>query len=173
MPRALAEKKHWKAWAGQAAGYGLFAAVLGVFSHWPRYEALAPDVAVVKVSFIHHGARAQPCRAYTAEELAKMPPNMRAPMKCGRERLPVAIEVAIDGRPVLSRVAPPSGLSRDGASSVYHRLELPAGEHRISVRLRDAPGEAFNHVREATVRLSPAQVLVIDFDAATGGIKLT
>jgi hypothetical protein len=166
------KKSNW-AWAGQAAGFGLFAAVLGVFSHWPHYEALAPGLAVVKVSFVHHGARVEPCRPYTAEELAKMPPNMRAPMKCGRERLPVAIEVVIDGQAVLREVAPPSGLSRDGASSVYRRLEVPAGEHRISVRLRDGPGEAYNHVREATVRLGDAQVLVIDFDAATGGIKLT
>jgi hypothetical protein len=35
------------------------------------------------------------------------------------------------------------------------------------------PGAAFNHVREATVRLAPAQVLVIDFDAEKGGITLT
>lgn len=164
---------NWKTGLAQAALYGLFAAVIGVFSHWPSYQALAPDAAVLKVSFIHHGERAQPCRPYTAEELAKLPPNMRAPMKCGRERVPVAIEVDVDGRTVYSHVAQPSGLSRDGASSAYQRLVLGAGEHRIAVRMRDVPGNAFNHVREATVRLSPAQVLVIDFDASKGGITLT
>lgn len=169
----MSEKRGWASWAGQVLLYGLFALVVGVFSQWPRYHPIAPGVSVVKISFIHHGERAQPCRKVTEEELAKLPPNMRNPVQCGRERVPVAIEVAIDGTPVYSHLAKPSGLSRDGASSVYHRLEVPAGEHRVRVRLRDTPGEAFNHVREATVRLAPAQVLVIDFDAAKGGITLT
>jgi hypothetical protein len=98
---------------------------------------------------------------------------MRAPMKCERERVPVAIEVDVDGRTVYSHVAAPSGLSHDGASSVYRRIVLGAGEHRIAVRMRDVPGAAFNHVREATVRLAPAQVLVIDYDAEKGGITFT
>ena len=158
---------------GQALLYGGFAAIGGVFSDWPADEALAPDRAVVKVSFIHHGERAQPCHALSPEELAKLPPNMRAPVRCGRERVPVAIEVDVDGRTVYREVAQPSGLSRDGASSAYQRIELAAGEHRIAVRLRDVPGNAFNHVREATVKLAPAQVLVIDFDPAKGAITLT
>ena len=162
----------WRAWLGQALLYGLFAAFIGVFAHWPRYQALPPGQAVLKVSFIHHGQRVAPCRPYTAEELAKMPPQMRAPLKCERERVPVAIEVDVDGRTVLRHVAPPAGLSRDGASTVYHRLVLPAGEHRIAVRLKDAPGPGFGHTREATLRLAEAQVLVIDFDPQKG-ITLT
>lgn len=166
-------KTTWKAWLGQVVLYGLFAAFIAVFSHWPVYHPLDADEAVLKVSFIHHGERVEPCRPYTQDELAKMPRNMRTPMKCGRERVPVAIEVDLDGRTILSQIAPPSGLSRDGASSVYHRLDLPAGEHRIVVRMRDQPGDAFNHTREATLKLVPAQVLVIDFDAEKGGITLT
>ncbi len=166
-------ERGWRAWTGQVALYAAFALVLGVFSRWPPYEVVPPGHAVLKVSFIHHGERAQPCRPLTAEELARLPPNMRAPTRCGRERVPVAIEVHVDGRTVYSHVAAPAGLSRDGASAAFHRLELPAGEHRITVRLRDQPGESYNHVREATVRLAPAQVLVIDFDASRGGITLT
>lgn len=165
--------KNWRAWLGQVVLYGLFAAFVGVFSQWPRYQALPPGQAVLKVSFIHHGERVHPCRTRTAEELAKLPPNMRAAQECERERVPVAIEVDVDGVTVYRHVAPPSGLSRDGASSAYHRLALPAGEHRIAVRLRDASGTAFNHTREGTVRLREAQVLVIDFDPARGGITFT
>jgi len=33
----------WAAWLGQAVLYGLFALFIGVFSHWPVYEHLAPD----------------------------------------------------------------------------------------------------------------------------------
>jgi hypothetical protein len=165
--------KNWKAWLGQAVLYGLFALFIGVFSHWPRYQALPPGQAVLKVSFIHHGERVAPCRAYTPQELAKLPPNMRAPTKCERERVPVEIEVDLDGTTVYRHVAAPAGLSRDGASTVYHRLVVPAGQHRIAVRLKDAPGTGFGHVREAVLTLKEAQVLVIDFDAQKGGITLT
>jgi hypothetical protein len=165
-------KIRWNQILGQAVLYGLFALFIGVFSSWPRYQALPPDQAVVKVSFTHHGQRVAPCRPLSAEELAKLPPNMRAPLKCERERAPVTIEVDLDGANVYRKVAQPTGMSRDGAAAVYHRLAVPAGEHRIAVRLNDAAGTVFNHTREATVRLAPAQVLVIDFDAEKGGITL-
>ncbi len=160
-------------WTGQILLYALFALVIGIFSNWPRYRALPPDQALVKVSFIHHGQRVAKCRPYTPAELAKLAPNMRTPMKCGRERFPVTIEVDLDGTTVYRHVAAPSGLSSDGASSVYHRLQVPAGEHRIAVRLKDSAGTSFTHTREATLTLKPAQVLVIDFDEQKGGITLS
>jgi hypothetical protein len=161
-------------WAGQILLYGLFALVIGIFANGPSYRALPPGQALLKVSFIHHGERVADCRPYTPEELARLAPNMRTPMKCGRERSPVTIEVDLDGTTVYRHVAVPSGLSSDGASSVYHRLQVPAGEHRIAVRLKDNAGAAaFTHTREATVTLKPAQVLVIDFDPQKGGITLS
>ncbi|HMA09446.1 MAG TPA: hypothetical protein VKP68_16330 [Ramlibacter sp.] len=160
-------------WAGQILLYGLFALVIGVFANGPGYRALPPGQALVKVSFIHHGQRVADCRPYTAEELAKLAPNMRTPLKCGRERSPVTIEVDLDGATVYRHVAPPSGLSSDGASTVYHRLQVAAGEHRIAVRLKDSAGPAFTHTREATLTLKPAQVLVIDFDDQKGEITLS
>ncbi len=166
--------KRWLSWVGQGVLYALFALFIGVFSSWPRYQALPADQALVKVSFIHHGQRIAQCRPYTAEELAKLPPNMRAPMKCERERSPVTIEVDLDGATVYRHVAAPSGLSHDGASAVYHRIAVPAGEHRIAVRLKDsASARAFTHTRDATLTLKPAQVLVIDFDQEKGGITLS
>lgn len=161
-------------WLGQALLYGAFTLFIGVFSSWPRYQALPADQALVKVSFIHHGQLVADCRPYTAEELAKLSPNMRAPMKCERERSPVTIELDLDGATVYRHVATPSGLSRDGASSVYHRIAVQAGEHRIAVRLKDsASARTFTHTRDATLTLKPAQVLVIDFDAEKGGITLS
>ena len=157
--------------AGQGLLYGLFALAIGVFSQWPVYHHLAPDEAVVKVSFTRVGKPVGDCRPLTAEELAKLPPNMRAPLKCPRERSPVTVQVDIDGRRVLDRSAPPTGLSRDGVSAVYERVLVPAGERRIAVALSDdvrARDAAYRH--EQTVKLTPGQVLVIDFDAAKGGI---
>ena len=163
----------WRSWLAQALLYGMFALFIGVFSRWPAYQALPPQQAVLKVSFIHHGQRIAPCRPYTPEELARLAPNMRTPLKCERERAPVEIEVNLDGATVFRRVAQPYGLSRDGASSVYDRLAVAAGEHRIVGRLMDGTGAAFEHVRETTLRLVPAQVLVIDFDPQKGGISFS
>ena len=161
------------AWVGQALLYGLFALVIGVFSQWPVYHHLPAEQALIKLSFTHTGKPVGDCRAQTAEELAKLPPNMRAPTRCPRERSPVTVEVDLGGVQVLRRVADPTGLSRDGASAVYQRLPVAAGEQRIAVRLNDDVRHAgFTHQREATVTLAPAQVLVIDFDAEKGGITL-
>ena len=151
-------------WAGQLLLYGLFALVIGVFSHWPVYRHLAPDQALIKLSFTHAGKRVAECRQLNAEELNKLPPNMRAPVR---------VEVDIDGVPAFRHVAAPSGLSKDGASSVYHRQSVAAGVHRVAVRLKDSAGpDGFDYQREQTVTLIPAQILVIDFDAEKGGITL-
>ncbi|MFO1220754.1 MAG: hypothetical protein U1E89_20490 [Burkholderiaceae bacterium] len=161
------------AWAGQVVLYALFALVIGVFAHWPTYHPLDSGQALIKLSFTHTGKPIAECRKQTPEELAKLPPNMRAPMKCPRERSPVTVELDIGGRNVLHRVAQPSGLSRDGASAVYQRLPVPAGPQTIAVRLNDdARRSGFTHQREATVTLAPAQILVIDFDAEHGDITL-
>jgi hypothetical protein len=161
------------AWVGQAVLYALFALFIGVFSRWPTYHHLGPDQALIKLSFTHTGKPVGDCRPLSADELAKLPPNMRAPMKCPRERSPVTVEVDIGGVPAMRRVLAPSGLSRDGASAVYQRLQVAAGEQRIAVRLNDDARQAgFTHQRDETVTLAPAQILVIDFDAEQGGITL-
>ncbi len=102
-----------------------------------------------------------------------MAKNMRKAMKCERERSPVSIEVDIDGKSMVRHTSAPSGLSRDGASTVYQRLDLPAGEHRIAVRFKDNKAvEGFTHEREETVVLKSGQVMVIDFNPDKGGIVL-
>jgi hypothetical protein len=162
-----------RAWVAQAVLYGLFALAIGVFSHWPSYRHLAPDMALVKLSLVHAGKPVGDCRQQTLEELAKLPPNMRAPTRCPRERSPVTVELDIDGAPAARVVALPSGLSRDGASALYRRLPVPAGERLIQVRLRDdARSSSPTYSAERRLTLAPAQVLVIDFDTGKGGITL-
>ena len=111
-------------WAGQALLYGIFAAFVVIFSQWPAYAPLAPEEALIKLSFVHHGQRVAECRPYTADELAKLAPNMRAPLKCGRERAPVTIELDIDGALAYRYTAAPSGLSRN-SSQPTQRVPLP------------------------------------------------
>lgn len=149
----------------QAVLYAAFVAVIGYFSTAPKYEHLPPDEALIKLSFSHAGARKEPCHERTPEELAKLAPNMRAQTVCPRERVPVTVEVALDGKPLFRVVAPPSGLAKDGASTVYRRVAVPAGMHRIAARLSDVPGGEFNYSGDTAVDLPPGHVLVIDFDA--------
>ena len=171
MPERISNRP--LAWIGQAVLYGLFALVIGVFSAWPAYRHLAADRALIKVSFSHQGKPVSECREATAEELAKLPPNMRAPRICPRERSPITVELDLDGARAVHHVAPPSGLSRDGASAFYRRIEVPAGSHRIAVRIKDDVRSAgFDYAREASVTLAPAQILVIDFDPGKGGITV-
>ncbi len=159
--------------AGQALLYAAFAAFIAVFSAHPQYRNLASDQALIKLSFSHAGQLAQECRKRSAEELAKLPPNMRAPMECPRERSPVSVELALDGNTLARRSASPSGLSRDGASTLYERLPVAAGRHELSVKINDSVRiSGFNYSREQRVQLQPGQVLVVDFNPEKGGILI-
>ena len=70
------------AWLGQLLLYAIFMLVIGVFSRWPVYHHLAPDQALIKVSFTHTGKPLGECKTQSEAELAKLPPNMRAPTRC-------------------------------------------------------------------------------------------
>ena len=154
---------------GQIVLYGAFAAFIGYFSTAPRYKQIGDDVSLIKLSMSHLGDRE--CRKRTAEELAKLPPNMRAPLDCPRARSDIRLVVELDGKPMYETLMHPTGLAKDGISTVYKRFELKAGTYRLAVKMNDNlvnPG--FNHVKEAEVTLKPAQVLVIDFNPDKGGL---
>ena len=158
--------------AGQAAAYAAFALVIGWFSSAPVWRHTDPGRAQIKLSLRHAGEKASECRRLSPEEIAALPPNMRKPMDCPRGRVPVALEVEIDGAPVLAESLPPAGLSGDGASSAYHRFQVDAGEHRIVARLRDSRrAEGFDYQGETTVVLAPRQNFVIDFQPGLGGFQ--
>lgn len=155
--------------AAQLVLYLPLMALIGYFSTQPRFSVLEPGQALVRLSFIHAAERKEPCRTRTPEELARLPPNMRAPLDCPRERAPVRVELEVDGEVVLRREVQPAGLKRDGNATAYHRLPLAAGKHRVVARLRDRPGTGFNFQKEETLDLAPGQALLIDFVAAKGG----
>ena len=155
--------------AAQLALYAPLMAILGYFSTAPGFTVVAPDQALVRVSFIHATERKQSCRERSAEELARLAPNMRASLDCPRERSPLRVEIELDGEVVLRREVQPSGLRRDGNAVVYQRMTLPAGRHRIVARLRDRPEGDYNYVSEQTLELAGGRVLLIDFNAARGG----
>ena len=155
--------------AAQLALYAPLMAIIGYLSTDPRFSIAAPDEALLRVSLIHTTERREACRERSAEELAKLAPNMRAALDCPRERSPLLVELELDGRTVLSREVRPSGLRRDGNAVLYHRMALPAGRHRIVARLRDRVDGDFNYTKDETVQLAAGRVLILDFNASQGG----
>ncbi len=144
-------------------------ALIGYFSTEPRFSPVREDEALVRVSFIHAAQRKQECRQRSAEELARLAPNMRAALDCPRERADLLVELELDGATVLRREVKPAGFQRDGNAVLYQRLAVPAGRHRIVARLRDRAEGDFNYVKEQTVELDAGRVLLIDFNATRGG----
>lgn len=155
---------------GQAVVYAAIAVLFGVFANGPGYTRLPADKAAVVLSFSHGAARKGGCRKLTAEEIAALPANMRRPLDCPRERLPVVVELLVDGEVLFQAELAPSGLSGDGPSQVYQRFLVDAGSHEITAKLRDSDRpEGYDYERSATLNLVPAQNFVIDFRADAGG----
>ncbi len=123
---------------GQVLFFAAVALVIGYFSASPPYARVPPAEALIKLSFAHGAEKKGECRKLSQEELAKLAPNMRRPTICPRERLPVDIEVVIDGAVAYAARLPPTGLSGDGPSRTYERFVVPAGEHDLILRLRDS-----------------------------------
>lgn len=157
-------------YAGQAIFYALFMGVLGYFSSFPVYTHLPADETLLKLSLSHAGQIKGACHERTAEELAKLAMhNRKMTTQCPRERNNVVVELEMDGKQLYHVVMKPAGLSHSGVSNIYRRLNVKAGVHKIKARLKDREGEDFNYVREETVNLAPGRIMVIDFNAATGG----
>lgn len=162
---------NWKSVLVQLPAYAAFAAFVGYFSAAPPYRHLAPGRSVVKLSFSHAGDLKVPCRERSAEELAKLAPNMRSRMDCPRERSDVSVEMEMDGEVIFRSAQKASGLRHDLPTTVYRRLEVPAGAHVFRARLADDVTGEFRHRGEASVALAPGRVLVIDFDPSAGGFQ--
>lgn len=160
----------WVRYLAQAAAYATFVGVVGLLAPGPVYRHLAPDLATIKLSLRHAGELVADCRERSAEELAQLPPNMRALRDCPRERSSLQLELRVNDERVYAETLPPRGLRKDGRVSVYRHLSVPAGDVRVAVKLKDdIRAEGFQFERSGIVRLAPAEVLVIDFDEAAGG----
>lgn len=157
----------------QAITYVAFAIAVGFFSFWPRYQYASPDVAAIKLSLSHATDRVNPCLRLTPQEVASLAPNMRVAEKCERQRLPLTLELEVDGETMLRLEAAPSGVWGDGPASIYERFELQPGPHRIRARLRDTArsgGWDYTHTEE--IVLEPGRYRTITFKAETGGFSI-
>ncbi len=155
---------------GQGIVYALIAVLLGVFADTPAYRHFDDDKAELTLSLAHSGKHVRECRRLSAAEIAALPPNMRKPVDCPRERVPVLVEVELDGQLIVREFVPPSGLFGDGPSQIYKNFVIPTGSYNLVVRLRESTrDEGFDYQREARVVIGPRQRFVIGFRAEAGG----
>jgi len=162
----------WR-WALTGLAYAAFLIPVGIFSVWPRFGLIESGHAMVSVSFSFAGDRIRECRRLSQEELDALPPNMRNPVDCPRERLPVRVLLSTDGQTLYDAIMSPTGLWNDGAASVYQRIPVAAGPQELFVGIngRGEP-EGFDYSLAESVDLAPGQHIVVEFDDIAKSIFL-
>jgi len=162
---AVKPPKHYFRPAGVIATWLLLAALSLVFTTWPRFSQLGEGNAIISLTFSQAGQRLQECRKRTQEELNKLPPNMRKPTDCPRERHPVDVVFRADGETLYQRSHSPSGFWSDGQSTVYFRAEIPAGEHQLFIGMSDSGRkDGFDYSDQTLFTLTSGQHMVVEFD---------
>ena len=150
--------------------YAAFAAIIGYFSLSPGYRYGSPELASIKVSLSHAANRVEECVKLTPRQINERAMAGEPLNECARERLPLTVELDIDGTRVLHVTATPSGLWNDGPSSVYGRLSVEPGAHTVTARLRDsARTEGWDYEYSERVTLEAGRYFTVTFRAETGG----
>lgn len=148
---------------GRGLAWLVFAALVGVLAHWPVFSQIPEDHGELTLSLAHLTERVGPCIQRTPEELEALPPNMRIPEECPRERVPAVIEVTVDDRTLLSRSVRPAGLFRGGRSYLVEAWALPAGNYSLRLRLRDSPREeGFDKEQQFDLQLTRGASAVLE-----------
>ena len=153
----------------QAINYTVFMALIWYFATSPSIRILEEDEAMITIAFAHAGESREPCRRLSQEELAKLPPNMRKPEDCPRERSPVVIQALLNGETLIDETLQPPGLFKDGGVNVYFNGKIPAGSHHFEIRMDDSVRkEGFDHTFEQDINIKPAQILLVNFNPQKG-----
>lgn len=154
---------------GQGVVYVVAAAVTGYLASRPVYHQVPEDMAQIKMSLSHGAARVTECRRLTSQEIAELPANERRPNTCDRQRVPIRVQLVVDDAVIYDEELVPIGLSGDGPARMYEKFLVPAGQHRITARLRDSrKAEGFDYETTEQVELSRWQNLAIDFRPDSG-----
>ncbi len=156
----------------QMLNYFIFMALVWYFSIAPPYHQLEDNQAVITLTMAHESVRVEECTKRSHEELAKLPPNMRIPMDCPRERSPITVELLLDDKPIVKKLVKAPGLYEDQAVNIYHSVKVNSGDHNLVVWMNDDVNrEGYTYRHEQKLTLQPEQLLVVEFD--NGAKKFT
>lgn len=157
-------------YVGQFLFFVALAAFVGYFSNQPDYQQFSKDSAQIKLAFAHGAARIVDCHKLTSKEIALLPATERRPNTCERERVPVYIQLILDGTLIYEDQLVAAGLAKDGPGRTYQKFIVPTGIHTISLHLRDSKRTSgFDYETSRQIDLKPRQNLAIDFRADAGG----
>ncbi|MBI4827865.1 MAG: hypothetical protein HY804_03510 [Nitrospinae bacterium] len=142
------------------------------FSTSPAYHFHEPGDTQMVVSFKTLTANLTLCGEEEQKEFEETASHRRSHMQrksrvCGsRERVPLRLDVWLDGQQLTGELIQPSGLQADGVTFVFKRYTFPAGAHAVKVAAQDyrADGSGQKTVFERTLALDAARVTVIDYD---------
>jgi len=153
----------------QAFNYAIFMVIVWYFATSPSVRVIGDDEAMVVIAFPHAGDTREECRKLTQEELMKLPPNMRKPEDCPRERSPIILEAMLDGESIFSKTMLPPGIFKDGSVNVYYRSKIPVGKHTFEIKMDDSVRkQGFNHQFTQDIDLETAQILLVEFEPLKG-----
>jgi len=157
----------------QAINYTLFMAMVWYFSYQPPYHQLEEGQAVVTLSFAHAAELKEACKRLTQEELMKLPPNMRLPMDCPRERSPLIVELRLDNELLSKHEIEAPGLHNDQGVDLFQRVKVPAGNYQLQVLMNDdVKVEGPTYRFEKNISLKPEDQVLVDFNANSGGFYI-
>ena len=154
------------------AAFSLFMLFSARFSNWPGITLRDSEQSILSLTFSHAGQRVHECRKLTQAELDELPPNMRKPEDCQRERHPVDVVFSVDDTVLYQESLPPTGIWGDGKITVYKRILIAEGERRIFIGLRDDNGQEYDYEYTNALTFEAGQHLVIDFDSNTGTFSI-
>ena len=153
----------------QAFNYAIFMALIWYFATSPSIRVIEDDQAMLTVAFAHAGETREECRRLSQEELMKLPPNMRKPEDCPRERSPIIIEATLDGKSIYNKTMLPPGIFNDGGVNIFYSSKVPAGKHSFKIKMDDSVRkQGFNHVFEQDIEIKPQQIVLVEFDPLKG-----
>jgi len=157
----------------QILNYTMFMGLVWYFSIYPPYQRLEDNQAMITFTMSHVGKHVTECKKTSYEELMKLPPNMRKPMDCPRERSPVIMELLLDDEVIYSHTAQPVGLYKDQGIDVYEDIKVPAGRYNIKAWVNDdvkVEGPIYKH--EQDIDIKEEQHLVIQFESGINGFTI-
>ncbi len=92
---------------------------------------------------------------------------------CPRERHPVVVEVAIDGRKILDKSYAPTGLRKDMSSYIYEEFIIEPGKHSFTAKLYlSGPGAEPDYTLSGEAEVKPGNIALIRFDEQTERLVL-
>jgi hypothetical protein len=94
---------------------------------------------------------------------------MRREKVCDRERAPVRLRVAVDGRRVVDRSYAPTGVWHDGNSVAVASLFVRPGAHRVDVEIDDThDSDEWAHRFGRRLDFTREARRVVSFDRVSG-----